>query len=143
MPGVVAEAEIDIAASAAQVWQALTDPEVITQYFFGTTVQTDWQVGSAIVWKGEYEGTSYEDEGEILEVEPGRRLKLTHYSPMTGAPDEPESYHTLTYVITERGDTTHLVLSQDNNGDEAEAERAGEMWTTMLAGLKKTVESQA
>ena len=39
MPGVVAEAEIDIAASAAQVWQALTDPEVITQYFFGTTVR--------------------------------------------------------------------------------------------------------
>jgi hypothetical protein len=35
---------------------------------------------------------------------------------------------------------THLSLSQDNNGDEAEAQRATENWTMMLAGLKKTVE---
>lgn len=140
MANEIATAQIDIAAPAAQVWQALTDPEIITRYFFGTTVVTDWQPGSPIVWQGEYQGRPYQDKGQVLEVEPGRRLKVTHFSPMTGLPDAPENYHTVTYQIDERGGTTHLSLSQDNNGDEAEAQRATRNWEAILAGLKKTVE---
>jgi uncharacterized protein YndB with AHSA1/START domain len=138
---VIATAQIDIAAPAARVWQALTDPGIIARYFFGTTVVTDWRPGSPIVWRGEYQGRSYQDKGQVLEVEPGRRLKVTHFSPMTGLPDVPENYHTVSYEIDERGGTTHLSLSQDNNGDEAEAERATQTWEMMLAALKRTVEA--
>ena len=137
----MARAQIDIAAPAAQVWHALTDPEVIARYFFGTTVVTDWQPGSPIVWQGEYQGRAYQDKGRILEAEPGRRLKVTHFSPMTGQADVPENYHTITYDIDERDGRTHLSLSQDNNGDEAEAQRATQTWQTMLAALKETVEA--
>ncbi|MDX6239970.1 MAG: hypothetical protein QOG10_4785, partial [Kribbellaceae bacterium] len=77
----VATAETDISASPAQVWSALTDPEQIKKFMFGTDVQTDWQQGSPIVWKGVYEGKEYEDKGEILEIEQERRLKVTHFSP--------------------------------------------------------------
>ncbi len=142
MANLIATVEIDIAAPPAQVWKALTDPEVIARYFFGSKVDTDWQPGSPIVWKGEYEGKAYEDRGEVLEVETNRRLKVTHFSPMTGLPDDPENYHTITYEIDDRGDTTHLSLSQDNNRDDAEAQHATENWATMLDGLKRTVESQ-
>jgi uncharacterized protein YndB with AHSA1/START domain len=137
----IAKAEIDVAAPASRVWKALTDPETIAKYFFGSQVQTDWQPGSPIVWKGEYEGKRYEDKGEILEVEQNRLLRVTHFSPMTGLPDKPENYHTLTYTLDERGGSTHVSLSQDNNGSEAEAERATANWMTMLNGLKSTVES--
>lgn len=140
MANVIATAEIDIAAPAAQVWTALTDPAVIARYFFGTTVLTDWRPGSPIVWKGEYQGRAYQDKGRILEAEPGRRLKMTHFSPLTGLPDVPENYHTITYEIDERGGATRLSLSQDNNGDEAEAQRATQTWQMMLAALKRTVE---
>ncbi len=136
----IAKVEIDIAAPVSQVWNALTDPETIAKYFFGSQVQTDWQPGSPIVWKGQYEGKQYEDKGEIVEVEENRFLCMTHFSPLAGAPDEPENYHTLTYTLDERGGGTHVSLSQDNNGSEAEAERATANWATMLEGLKSTVE---
>ena len=67
----VATVETDISASPAQVWSALTDPEQIKKFMFGTDVQTDWQQGSSIVWKGVYEGKEYEDKGQILEIDQG------------------------------------------------------------------------
>jgi uncharacterized protein YndB with AHSA1/START domain len=137
----IAKAEIDIEGAPTAVWKALTDPELVAKYFFGTQVQTDWQPGSPIVWKGEYEGKKYEDKGEILDVQPNRLLRVTHFSPMTGLADKPENYHTLTYALDERGGSTHVTLSQDNNGSEEEAERSTANWETVLAGLKKTVEN--
>ena len=139
---VIAKAEIDVTAPAATVWKALTDPEIIAKYFFGSQVETDWRPGSPIVWKGDYEGKQYEDKGEILEVEQNRLLRMTHFSPMAGLRDEPANYHTLTYTLDERGGGTHVSLSQDNNGSEAEAERATANWAAMLKGLKSTVESE-
>ncbi len=136
----VAKAEIDVTATASDVWRALTDPDMIAKYFFGSRVQTDWRPGSPIVWKGEYNGKPYEDKGEILDVQPDRLLRVTHFSPTTGLPDEPENYHTLTYELDERGGITHVWMSQDNNGSEDEAERATANWKAMLDGLKKTVE---
>ena len=140
MTGHVATAEVDISASPSQVWQALTDPSLIAKYMFGSQVETDWQPGSPITWKGEYEGKSYEDKGEIVAVEPERRLELTHFSPLTGQEDKPENYHSLAYELDEQGDKVHLTLRQDNAGSEEEAEHSAANWQTMLDGLKETVE---
>ena len=84
MADYVATAETEIGASPAQVWAALTDPKLIKKYMFGSLVETDWQQGSSILWKGEYEGKTYEDKGEILEIETERRLKVSHFSPLSG-----------------------------------------------------------
>jgi uncharacterized protein YndB with AHSA1/START domain len=140
MANLVATAQIDIAATTSQVWNALTDPAQIKRYLFGTEVESDWQPGSPIIWRGEYQGKAFQDKGEILENEPYHRLTLTHFSPLSGLPDQPENYHTVTYELVDHGGTTHLSLRQDNNGDEAEAEHARATWATMLAGLKDTVE---
>ena len=141
MTGHVATAETEISASPAQVWAALTDPEQIRKFMFGSQVETDWQPGSPIVWKGEYEGKAYEDKGEIVEVEPERLLKVTHYSPLSGQPDVPENYHTLTYELAKRDTRTHVSLSQDNNASEAEADHSRGMWEQLLSSLKEVVES--
>ena len=137
----IAKVEIDVDATPSAVWKALTDPELIAKYFFGSQVHTDWQPGSPIVWKGEYQGKEYEDKGEILEVQPNRLLRVTHFSPMTGQPDEPENYHTLTYDLDEHDGATRVTLSQDNNASEDEAERSTANWETVLKGLKQTVEN--
>ena len=107
---------------------------------FGSQVQTDWKQGSPIVWTGEYEGKSYEDKGEILEIVPNRRLKLTHFSPLGGDEDVPANYHTLLYELHSEGDKTRLSLSQSNNASEQEAEHSKSNWEKMLAGLKEVVE---
>jgi uncharacterized protein YndB with AHSA1/START domain len=143
MTGYVATAETVINASTADVWTALTDPAAVSQYMFGTQLETDWQQGSPIVWKGEYEGKPYEDKGEILEVVPGQRLVVTHFSPLGGQEDKPENYHTLTYMLGAANGRTHLTLSQDNNASEDEAEHSRAMWQTMLDGLKGVAEQSA
>ena len=89
MAGIVATAETDVIASPARVWSALTDPAQIKRYMFGSEVETDWKPGSTIVWKGEYQGRAYQDKGQVVEVEPGRRLVVTHFSPLSGQDDVP------------------------------------------------------
>jgi uncharacterized protein YndB with AHSA1/START domain len=136
----VATAETEIDASRDKVWAALTDPEQIKLYMFGSQVVTDWKEGSPIVWKGEYEGKKYEDKGEIVEIEPERRLKVTHFSPLSGEEDRPENYHTLLYELEEGGGRTRVSLSQDNNPSKEAAEHSRANWEKMLAGLKQVVE---
>ena len=140
MSGIVATAETDIAAPRQTVWDALTDPAQVEQYMFGTKLRTDWQPGSPITWTGEWEGKPYEDKGEVVEVEPGSRLVVTHFSPLSGQQDNPENYHRLTYELSDRDGGTHLSLSQDGNGSEDEAEHARKNWETMLGGIKELLE---
>ena len=141
MTGYMANVETEIAAPTGRVWAALTDPDEIEKYMFGSRVVTDWQPGSSIVWKGEYEGRAYEDKGEILEIVPERLLRMTHFSPLSGHDDAPENYHTLTYELEGRNGTTRVSLSQDNNPTPEAAEHSQSNWQKMLSGLKDVVES--
>jgi uncharacterized protein YndB with AHSA1/START domain len=140
MAGHVSVAETEVNAKPDEVWSALTDPDSIEQYMFGSRVETDWKEGSPIVWKGEYEGKSYEDRGEILEVEPPRRLKMTHFSEMSGDDDRPENYHTVLYELEDNGQMTRVRLTQDNNKTAEAAEHSQTNWEKMLTGLKEVVE---
>ena len=143
MNGVVASAQITIAAPAADVWAALTDPARIKEYMFGSTVETDWQPGGSITWSGEYNGRPYQDKGEIIAVEPLRRLEVTHFSPLSGAADVPENYHRVAYTLTQAGHGTLVALTQDNNPDEEAAAHSARNWQAMLDGLKRHVEGAA
>ena len=51
-----ATVSVDIEAPARAVWHALTDPDKIRQYLFGTHTVCDWQVGSKITYSGEWQG---------------------------------------------------------------------------------------
>jgi uncharacterized protein YndB with AHSA1/START domain len=139
MSGQTITAEVEISASPHQVWSALTDPELTRQYFFGSTVETSWEPGTPITWSGEYDGTSYQDKGEVIEVVPDQRLVVTHFSPMTGQDDVPENYHRLTYSLTKEGDATRLTLEQDNTPEES-VDDFQSNWDTMLGNLKELVE---
>jgi uncharacterized protein YndB with AHSA1/START domain len=137
----VAEKRITINASADAVWQALTDPALVKQYMHGTNMETTWQVGSPITWKGEWKGKAYEDKGKVLAVEPKKLLRTTHWSPMGGSEDKPENYHTVTYELAAQGGKTLLTLKQDNNASQEEADTMAEKnWGPVLEGLKAVAE---
>ena len=138
--GLVAEASITINAPVSEVWNALIDPDKIRQYFFGTTVVSDWKEGASIVWRGEWQGKSYEDKGVILKLEPGQMIRYSHFSPLSGQPDRPENYHVVTIELSKEGQQTTVSLSQDNNATEEEREHSESNWGMVLAGLKKVVE---
>jgi uncharacterized protein YndB with AHSA1/START domain len=143
---VTAEAMVDIAAPRNEVWRSLTDPELIKEYYLGAQVETDWQVGSPITFKGEWEGKTFEDKGEILAVEPERTLAYSHFSPLGGKPDAPENYHVVEITLDERDGATRVTLRQSNlegdatDEDRANRERYEQNWKQMLEGLKKTTE---
>jgi uncharacterized protein YndB with AHSA1/START domain len=138
--GLVSKATITINVPIARVWDALVTPATIKQYMFGTDVVSDWKEGSSITWKGEYQGKKYEDKGVILKLEPQRILQYSHFSPLSGQPDVPENYHTVTMELSEQGVTTILSLSQDNNPTEQSREHTAKFWQGMLETLKKLLE---
>jgi uncharacterized protein YndB with AHSA1/START domain len=136
----IARAFTTISAPSAKVWNALVNPEAVKQYMFGTNVVSDWHEGSPIVWKGEWQGKSYEDKGVILQLKPGRIIQYSHFSPLSGLPDKPESYHTVTIELSANGNQTHVSLAQDKNADEEERAHSEKNWEMMLAALKKFLE---
>ena len=136
----IATAQASINAPVPKVWKALTDPALIKQYMFGATVKSDWKKGSAITWSGEMNGKKYEDRGEILNIEPEKALTYSHFSPLSGQPDVPENYHTVSITLAEEGDATAVTLTQDKNGSEKEKAESEKNWNSMLQGLKKIVE---
>jgi uncharacterized protein YndB with AHSA1/START domain len=141
MDNLTARASTTIDTPVANVWRALVTPEIIKRYMFGATVASDWKEGSAIVWKGEWKGKPYEDRGEILSLDPGRTLRYTHWSPLSGLPDAPENRHTITVELSGEGAHTHVSLSQDGNHSELERAHSEQNWKKMLEGLKQVAES--
>ena len=85
----IAKTEVIINAPAAKVWEALTRPELIKQYLFGTEVTTDWRVGSPITYRGEWKGKTFGDKGKILRNEPEKYLLSTFWRFLSGLPDAP------------------------------------------------------
>jgi uncharacterized protein YndB with AHSA1/START domain len=136
----IAKAETTISATADKVWNALTDAEMIKKYMFGTTVISDWQEGSKIIWKGEWEGKQYEDKGKILILEPKKKLQYSHFTPSPRVADIPENYHIVTIDLEEENGKTLVNLTQDNNADEKTKEHSEKNWKMMLTSLKKLLE---
>ena len=138
----IAKASIVINASSNKVWDALVTPESIKQYMFGTNVVSDWHEGSPIFWRGEWQGKPYEDKGTILEFKPRQKIRYSHFSPLSGVPDLPENYHTVTVELKANGKQTHVLLTQDKNANEEERIHSEQNWEMMLKGLKRFVEQE-
>jgi uncharacterized protein YndB with AHSA1/START domain len=136
----IALASISIHAPVEKVWDALVDPDAIKQYMFGATVVSDWKPGSPITWKGEWKGKPFEDKGRVLAMEPPHRMRYSHYSPMSGRPDRPENYHTVTIDLTGEDGRTLVSLSQDSNPTDEARDHSEENWHRMLEGLKRLLE---
>lgn len=138
--GLVAKAAITINAPKGKVWEALVNPGMIKQYMFGTDVASEWTKGSPITWQGVWQGKPYKDKGVILQIERERILQYSHFSPLTGQPEVPENYHTVTVELSDNGKLTSVSLAQDNNTTQQDLEHSEKNWNMMLDGMKKFLE---
>jgi uncharacterized protein YndB with AHSA1/START domain len=127
-------------APVDKVWEALTTPDQIRQYLFGTDTKSDFKKGSTITYSGVYEGKAYEDKGVVIDAQPNKLLHTTHYSPLSGKEDKPENYAHVIYELEDDGDTTTIHLSQDNIENEEQMEHMKKNWSMVLDGLQKLVE---
>ncbi|MEI6222962.1 MAG: SRPBCC family protein [bacterium] len=130
-----------INAPLAKVWDALINPAVIKQYLFGTEAISDWKAGSAIIYKGMWEGKEYADKGQILTLIPEKILATTYWSSFSGLPDAPENYQKVTYEITPENNAIKLTIKQDNILSQEAKAHSEQNWKTVLETIKKILEA--
>ncbi len=136
----VAKASLTIRADVDKVWDALTNPALIKQYLYGTEARSDWKKGSAITYRGVWEGKTYEDKGVIVDIVPKKRLVSTYWSSMSGKPDTPDQYNTVTYELAHAKGQTTLSVTQDNNPTQESADHSASNWASVLKSLKALLE---
>ena len=136
-----AKSNIIINAPISKVWQALIDPELIKSYLFGTNVTSDFQKGSSITYKGEWEGKSYEDKGTIVAIEPEKRLHTTYWSSMAGKEDKPENYVNVYYELEAAVDgQTKITIIQDGIPNDDQVKHMEQNWTNVLTSMKELLQ---
>ncbi len=133
------KSQFNIKAPLDKVWDALTNPAIIKQYFFGTELDTSWKVGDPIFWRGAWEGVSYEDKGTVLEFEALKRLKYNYWSSMGGTPDVPENYAEITYEVAEVADGTLLTITQSGLASEEKREHSEQSWKVMMEAMEQLI----
>ncbi len=130
--------EIYIKTTPERLWQAITDPDIRSKYNFGAAVRSDWTPGSRLEM-GSANAPALLGEGEVLEVDPPRRLV---HSMVALWSDEAKSEGTsrVTWEIEPVGDSCRLLLTHDQLRDDANSEIFGG-WPMILSGLKTWLET--
>jgi len=134
--------DIIINAPAQRVWEAITKPELVKQWQYGSDLITNWKPGSPIKYHSEWQGTVYEQWGTVLEVTPNKLLKYTLFAPRPGLDDRPENYFTMTYELTEMDDMTKLTITQDDPREQNELDSNDDGHNSILDGLKILIENK-
>jgi uncharacterized protein YndB with AHSA1/START domain len=132
--------EIYVNAAPEKVWQGLTDSDFTQQYVYGTRLQSKFTKGSPYAFVGDGQFTVV--DGEILEIEPNRRLALTWRAHWDEAVShDPPSR--VTYEISSNGVApTKLRIVHDRfDGETATYKGSVEGWPLMLSSLKTLLET--
>ncbi len=132
--------ELYIAAPAARVWKGLVDGEMTERYVYGTRLQSALKRGApyAYVGEGGFEPVS----GEILEVEPGRRLVMS-WSARWDADVSKDRPSRVTYELEAVGpETTRLQLRHEGfEGATATYTSSVSAWPMLMSSLKTLLET--
>ena len=139
MTGTTITVTRNIDADRQRVWTAMTAPDLVSEWMMGARVQSEWKPGSEITWSGDFNGQSFEDRGEIVEIDSPKRLVHTHFSPMSGAEDVPSNYHRVEWRLEDNGESTELTLEMPVDSEE-QGKEFEKNWGTMLDSLKEVAE---
>ena len=141
--------KIDIYSPAATIWDALTNPDITKAYMFGCETVSEWEIGSELLWRGEYQGIAMVFvKGHIVQLEPNHKLVYTVIDPNSSIPDIPENYLTVTYQLEQKNGFTTLTVTQGDYSKVAEGERRyqeswndGQGWNPILEEIKTICEA--
>jgi uncharacterized protein YndB with AHSA1/START domain len=122
-----------------KLWSALTDVEVMKQYWFGVYCESQWTAGSP--WKMVYPDGRVTDTGVIVEAEPRRRLVIRwqhRYQPELAA--EGESLCTM--ELEPNGPAVKLSLTHTIEREPSKLIAAlSAAWPMALSNLKSLLET--
>jgi uncharacterized protein YndB with AHSA1/START domain len=128
-----------IRTTPEKLWQALIDPEFTRRYWCETRQESQWKPGSP--WRILTPDGRAADSGEVVEIEPHRRLVLTwlnHLFPETHA----EGPSRLTYTLEPQGESVKLTVVHEMDKPESKLiEKVSGGWPAILASLKSLLET--
>ena len=128
-----------IRTTPERLWSALTTPDFMKQYWMGMCIETDWKVGSS--WKLVFDDGRVADTGEVLEIDPPRKLVVSWQNEFRPELKE-EGHSRATFEITAVGELAMLTVTHeiDREGSKLiEAVSGG--WPAILSSLKTLLET--
>lgn len=135
------ESIVKILAPASKVWLALTVPDLVKQWQYGSDLLTTWEVGTSIVFRNEWNGQVFEQKGTVLEFSPESRLKYSLFFPRPDLQDIPEHRFFMTYELIGSGEATSVLFRQEDPRPSLPNESSGgEEGPDVLSALKELVE---
>ena len=122
-----------------RLWSALTSPEFMKQYWFGMHFETDWKSGSS--WQMVFPDGRVADSGEIIEIDPPRRLVLkwrNEFRPELKS----EGYASCTIELELIADAVKLTIMHMMDRAESKLiEAVSGGWPRILSNLKSLLET--
>jgi uncharacterized protein YndB with AHSA1/START domain len=130
---------IYIRTTPKKLWQALTQPKFIKQYFCGTTQECAWKRGGS--WKIMIPDGRVADSGKVLEIKPEKRLVLSWRNEFIPAMRK-EGYSRMTYELERSGDAVKLIVTHEMNKPKSKfIGSVSEGWPAILSSLKSLLET--
>jgi uncharacterized protein YndB with AHSA1/START domain len=121
------------------LWTALTSPEFTKKYWFGVHQETDWKLGSP--WKLVLPDGRVADAGEILEIDPPKRLVLKWRNEFRPELKE-EGYSRCAIELEPAGDAVKLSVTHSIDRENAKIiEAVSGGWPRILSNLKSLLET--
>jgi len=131
---------IDVPSSV--LFEVLTNPEKIIQYYPVKEVISNRQVGGEIIIKGNHEGNDFTDYGVIDELIPNQKFQYTYWSDNHGTERKSENYLTICYTLNEVENGTHLNVEHRNLKSEEMYSTMSQVWDVLLSNLTNFVKTQ-
>jgi uncharacterized protein YndB with AHSA1/START domain len=135
---------IVINAPVAEVWKHLTTIELIKTWMLDTDMQleinTNWQVGSPILFKGNLHHTPFENKGTIVQYQKEKMVEYTHLSSLSKLPYTPENFCHITFELSSQEQASTLTLTISNFPTESIYKHMKFYWKTAIEVLRKQVE---
>jgi uncharacterized protein YndB with AHSA1/START domain len=128
-----------IRTTPEKLWRALTDPEFTKQYWVGTTQHSTWEKGAA--WKIMIPDGRVADSGEVLEVEPHKRLVLSWRNEFMPGLRE-EGFSRMTYQLEPAGESVKLTVIHEIDKPQSKLiDAVSNGWPHVLSSLKSLLET--
>jgi uncharacterized protein YndB with AHSA1/START domain len=131
-----------IRTNAERLWQALIEPEFTKQYWAGTWQESDWTKGA--LWRIIIPDGRVADAGEVVEIDPHRRLVLTWRNEFRPELRQ-EGFSRVTYELEQQGDMVKLTLTHEMlelpGGPSKFIDAVSNGWPAILASLKSMLET--
>jgi uncharacterized protein YndB with AHSA1/START domain len=128
-----------IRTTPEKLWKALIEPEFTRQFWCDTRQESEWKPGAS--WKILMPDGGVADSGEVVEIEPHRRLVLkwrNEFRPELKA----EGYSRLTYELEREGKSVKLTVIHEMEKEGSQfIEAVSNGWPHILASLKSLLET--